>query len=57
MSAAAAFSPSRSGLRVPGMGTMSLPWASSQASASWVIVIPLPLASSASWPIASVLRS
>ena len=46
----ATFSSTRSGLVVPGIGTTStpvtMPWASTQASASWAAVTPLVLASS-----------
>jgi hypothetical protein len=41
MSTAAAFSSRLAIRRVPGIGTTSSPWASTQASASWLGVTPL----------------
>lgn len=55
--AAPAFSSIRAALRVPGMGTMCSPWASSQASASCETVMPFALASSSSLPTASTFFS
>src|ERR1700722_11201004 len=52
-SAAPTFSSSRLALRVSGMGTMSSPWASSQARASWLSAMPLPAASASSWRCAA----
>jgi len=51
-SVAPAFSSMRSVLRVPGMGAMSSPWVSSQASASWAVVMPLVSARSLSCSVA-----
>ena len=43
------FSSRWSRLLLLGMGMMSGPWAMSHASASWVVVMPLSLATSSTW--------
>src|SRR5665647_2129128 len=50
MSTAAAFSCRLAIRRVPGIGTMSVPWASTQARASWLGVMPLRSAMATTWP-------
>lgn len=51
-SVAARFSATRSGLRLPGIGTMKSPCASSQARASWEMDAPLLSATAVSfWTI------
>src|SRR5450759_4235059 len=50
MSTAAAFSCRLAIRRVPGIGTMSVPWASTQARASWLGVTPLRSAMATTWP-------
>src|SRR5674476_1431409 len=49
MSTAATFSCRLAIRRVPGIGTMSVPWASTQARASWLGVTPLRSAMATTW--------